>query len=110
MPRSRGPGVCVHCQRHVNLYDKGLCWTCVSDGAVRGRVLSLSKFGWRGAGLRGMGNHPPFATSALPGTEEKLRVMEWRASQGFSLFHEDDPSERSRKRTTWIDRGMSLSE
>lgn len=110
MPRSRGVGVCAHCQSCVNLYDKGLCWSCVSNDEVRGKALPLSKFGRRGRGLRGVGNHPPFSTRALPGTEEKIRVMELRASLGCSLFHEDDPSERTRKRTTWIDRGVSFED
>ena len=49
-----------------------------------------SKFGRRGDGLRGTGKLPPCATSALPGTPEKIAVMGERAQQGFALFHPAD--------------------
>ncbi len=33
---------------------------------------------------------PPEPTQHLPGTEGKLIVMEWRAANGFSLWHPDN--------------------
>jgi hypothetical protein len=33
---------------------------------------------------------PPFSTTAMPGTEDKLAVMTERVSRGESAFHEDD--------------------
>jgi hypothetical protein len=34
---------------------------------------------------------PAEPTTAQPGTEEKVRVMETRLARGESLFHDDDP-------------------
>lgn len=33
----------------------------------------------------------PDPTTALPGTKEKIEVMEWRLCNGYSAFHPDDP-------------------
>ena len=33
---------------------------------------------------------PPYPTEALPGSEEKIRVMSWRISKGYHLNHPAD--------------------
>jgi hypothetical protein len=51
---------------------------------------SVSKFTRRGVGL-GSGRVPlPEPTAALPGTPEKVRVLEERARRRQQLFHPDD--------------------
>lgn len=110
MPRSHGQGVCRHCSLFAKVYDKGLCWTCVKDKGIRDGTASISKFGWRGRGVGGNGQVPPTSTTALPGTEEKIQVLSDRAAAGYALHHEDDPSERVRKRTRAGDTPVSLGE
>jgi len=53
-----------------------------SGMSSRGQELDLSKL------------LPPEATTALPGTEEKMRVMEERLAAGYHPHHPDD-AERS---------------
>jgi hypothetical protein len=36
------------------------------------------------------GGEPPKATSARPGSDDKLLVMQWRAKHGYALHHEGD--------------------
>jgi hypothetical protein len=110
MPRSRGVGLCVHCQRYVNLYDKGLCWRCTSEPLIRDRILSVSSSGRRGSGLRVVRGRCPQPTSFLPGTPEKIEVMTQRAARGEELHHEDDPSDRVRRRVGRTVKPVSLCE
>jgi hypothetical protein len=52
---------------------------------------STSKFARRGVGnFSGAAPLPPFPTSALPGSPEKLAVLMERARLKQSLFHPDD--------------------
>jgi hypothetical protein len=44
----------------------------------------------------------PIPTGALPGTEEKIALMEARAEKGLSLFHPAEPFERRRKESISI--------
>jgi hypothetical protein len=79
---------CRHCHAVKPNRPRGLCWSCYYAPGVRDRYPSTSKFG-----RRGLGNFnrrltlPPFPTPALPGTPEKVAVLEQRARLGVSLWH-----------------------
>jgi hypothetical protein len=81
---------CRHCQRSKVNRPRGLCWSCYYRPGVRENYPSTSKFARRGVG-NFCGSAPlPDPTSALPGSAEKLAVLEERARQRLSLFHPDD--------------------
>jgi hypothetical protein len=91
--------VCRHCQRSVVNRPRGLCWTCYYTPGVREQYPSTSKYAHRGIGnFNGPAPTPAFATDALPGTPEKVAVLEERARRKQSLWHpEDAPFGRSRQ-------------
>jgi hypothetical protein len=67
---------------------RGLCWSCYYTPGVREQYPSTSKFARRGVGdFNGEAKLPPQPTSALPGTPEKVAVLEQRARLGLALWH-----------------------
>lgn len=82
--------VCRHCNERNVSRPKGLCWPCYYEPGVRELYESTSKFARRGVGNL-IGSQPlPEPTDALPGTPEKLAVLEARAALGQQLFHPAD--------------------
>jgi hypothetical protein len=80
--------LCRHCQRVQSNRPRGLCWSCYYTPGVRERYPSTSKFARRGVGdFNGQSTLPPFPTEALPGSPEKVAVLEERARLGLSLWH-----------------------
>jgi hypothetical protein len=80
--------LCRHCQKVNSNRPRGLCWTCYYTPGVRELFPSTSKFARRGVGnFNGRTKLPPGPTSALPGTPEKVAVLEERARLGVSLWH-----------------------
>lgn len=79
--------LCRHCQKVKSNRPRGLCWSCYYSPGVREQYPSTSKFARRGVkdfnGRTKLGE----PTTALPGTEEKVRVLMERARLGQSLFH-----------------------
>ncbi len=79
--------LCRHCQKVKSNRPRGLCWSCYYTPGVREQFPSTSKFARRGVkdfnGRTKLGE----PTDALPGTEEKVRVLMERARLGLSLFH-----------------------
>src|SRR5688572_15172535 len=79
--------LCRHCQKVKSNRPRGLCWSCYYSPGVRDQYPSTSKFARRGVkdfnGRTKLGE----PTSALPGSEEKVRVLMERARLGLSLFH-----------------------
>jgi hypothetical protein len=83
--------MCRHCQQAPASRPRGLCWVCYYASGVRQLYPSTSKFARRGLGINpGRLKLPPFPTQALPGTLEKIAVLEQRASLGQELWHPDD--------------------
>jgi hypothetical protein len=83
--------VCRHCGRKKAGRPRGLCWTCYQSAAIRGQYASLSKFGRRGIhDFYGLGRLPEAATSALPGSSDKVAILQQRASRQDSLWHPQD--------------------
>jgi hypothetical protein len=100
--RSIGPRLhkpCLHCKERVVVrQSRGLCNVCYDNLSIRRNYPLLNGMGAksRGHGLQGVDTPtlgrktPPWPTTALPGTPEKIVVLEWRASKGYSLWHPQD--------------------
>lgn len=84
--------MCKHCTKAAVNRPRGLCWGCYYTPGLKEKYPSTSKYARRGRGGSKMGELPlpSFPTSALPGTEEKLAVMEARSKAGEAIFHPDD--------------------
>jgi hypothetical protein len=79
--------LCRHCQKVNSNRPRGLCWSCYYTAGVRDLYPSTSKFARRGVGNGNRGGLTPEPTDALPGTAEKVRVLEERARRGQTLWH-----------------------
>jgi hypothetical protein len=83
--------LCRHCGRKAAGRPRGLCWTCYESLDIRGRYTTISKFGRRGVlDFCGSGQLPAAPTRSLPGTAEKVEVLEQRASRREMLWHPND--------------------
>lgn len=83
--------LCRYCRRKRANRPRGLCWTCYYTPGLRDLFPSTSKFARRGVGnFYGQPPLPDEPTDALPGSEEKIRVLMERAAKGQALFHPDD--------------------
>lgn len=84
---------CRHCHdfpAHPR-WARGLCWACRKSPDVRALYPSTNKAIHRGV----MNGHitpplPPEPTLAMPGSAEKVAVMEARAAAGLHLHHPQD--------------------
>jgi hypothetical protein len=90
--------LCRHCQKTRSNRPRGLCWTCYYTPGVRDLYPSTSKFARRGVSdFNGRVKLPAQPTTALPGSPEKVAVLEERARLGLALWHPGDaPLDRSR--------------
>ena len=80
--------MCRHCNRVRSNRPRGLCWSCYYTPGVRDLYPSTSKYARRGVGdFNGKTRLPAQPTSALPGTAEKVAILEERARLGLSLWH-----------------------
>jgi hypothetical protein len=89
----RPPGFglpCRHCRRKPVNRPRGLCWTCYYAPGLREGYPSTSKFAKRGIQSQGRRLATPEPTPYLPGTPEKVAVLEARAEDGEELWHPDD--------------------
>jgi hypothetical protein len=83
--------VCRHCQRGPVNRPRGLCWSCYYTPGVREQYPSTSKFARRGVGnFNGPAPLPLEPTHALPGSPEKVAILEQRARMKQSLWHPAD--------------------
>src|SRR5205823_9708180 len=83
--------MCRHCNRAPVNRPRGLCWSCYYTAGVRELYPSTSKFARRGVGnFCGQAARPAEPTDALPGTAEKLAVLELRARLRQELWHPHD--------------------
>lgn len=92
--------LCRHCQRTRSNRPRGLCWSCYYTPGVRKRYPSTSKFARRGIDdFSGPGNLPPAFTLALPGSPEKVAILEERARLHQELWHvADAPMDRESRK------------
>jgi hypothetical protein len=80
--------LCRHCQQANISRPRRLCWSCYYTPGIRDLYPTTSKFGRRGPGnFFGQAPMPPFPTSAMPGTPEKIALLMQRAQQRQQLFH-----------------------
>jgi len=90
---------CHQCERMQSLDN--FCWSrgcltspcreCRRKQERRWRANHPSLKGLRGAGVGAYsGRDPDTPTDALPGTPEKIAVLEQRAARGVGLWHELD--------------------
>ena len=83
--------ICRHCGRKEAARPRGLCWTCYQTLDIREQYSSISKFGRRGVlDFYGLGVLPAAPTRALPGSPEKVAILEARANRREALWHPDD--------------------
>jgi len=78
---------CRHCRRVPSSRPRGLCWSCYYSPGVRELYPSTSKFARRGVSDFCGKARLPEPTTALPGTPEKVAVLEERARLGLALWH-----------------------
>lgn len=81
---------CRHCNHDKVNRPRGLCWTCYYTPGIKELYPSQSKYARRGEGNFAGEAGVPEPTQALPGTVEKLLVLELRAKLKQCLFHPDD--------------------
>jgi hypothetical protein len=83
---------CRHCRTRAANYPRGLCSRCWLDPAVRplhGVIRdTLPRTGLATGNVQPP--PPPGPCDCRPGSEGRVRTLEWRAESGFSLFHPDD--------------------
>lgn len=81
---------CKHCGRDKVNRPRGLCWTCFHRPGVKELYPSGSIYAYRSTpDTLGQGKLAE-PTGALPGTPEKVEVMQERASRHELLFHPRD--------------------
>jgi hypothetical protein len=83
--------MCQHCRQALVSRPRNLCWTCYYRPGVRDLYPATSKFGHRGPGnFYSNRPLPTTPTTAIPGSREKVEVLEERARQKLSLWHPED--------------------
>ena len=83
--------LCRHCKKTKANRPRGLCWSCYYKPGVRELFPSTSKFARRGVpNFCGKAPLPELATTAAPGSEEKIRVLMERAAKKQALWHPGD--------------------
>jgi hypothetical protein len=82
--------ICRHCGCRVVTRPRGLCWTCYYLPGVRDRYETIGIYARRGVANGYRHGTMPEPTTALPGTAEKVAVLEQRAAVGQALWHPSD--------------------
>lgn len=84
--------LCRHCRTFRINRPRRLCWACYYRPGVKELYPPTSKFARKGHGADSVRriSLPPFPTQALPGTPEKVAILEQRARLRQELFHPDD--------------------
>lgn len=92
--------LCRHCHRHRPNRPRGLCWSCYYAPGVRDLYPSTSKFARRGiCDFIGRVQLPLLPTRAVPGTPEKVAILEERARLRQDLWH---PKDAPMDRESWM--------
>lgn len=82
---------CAYCRTRKPCRPGGLCVPCYRSVEVRSLYTNKTPEGHCGHGTVNVsGVLPPEPTPHLPGTPNKLRVLEERARLGMSLWHPND--------------------
>jgi hypothetical protein len=81
-PPRQPPRPCLECGRILAARPRGLCFACFNDKTIRIRYGPTGPRGNREVVKRKRRRLAPFPTSALPGSDEKVAVLEWRRVEG----------------------------
>jgi len=81
--------LCQECGLKWANRPRGLCWNCYYRPGVKESYGVSDKFGPKRWPIY-TGQPPSAPTQAIPGTPEKIAVLQSRASQGVDLHHEWD--------------------
>lgn len=85
--------LCIHCKNAKVSRPRNLCWKCYYTDDVREQypIMDVPQNN-RGACGKDFNKILPHAppTKALPGTEDKISVMEKRAAEGRPIFSPED--------------------
>lgn len=83
--------ICRHCNRAPARRPRGLCWHCYYEPGIRDSYGPVSKYGNRGIlDFNGEPRAPCLPTNALPGSPEKVAILEQRACRRERLWHVKD--------------------
>src|SRR6266446_4129850 len=83
--------LCRNCQKASVSRPRGLCWGCYYRPGIRELYPSTSKYARRGIGNGNIRSSlPTFPTPALPGSAEKIAVLQQRVLMRQELFHPGD--------------------
>ena len=92
--------LCAECGwRQISKGFRGLCKHCYMTPEIRAKYPPRSKGNHRGHAIIDGNKGPmplPEPTAAIPGSPEKIAVLEERARTGKRLWHPDDPKIRRR--------------
>ena len=90
-PRSiKGALICRHCQKKRIPDRRNLCVSCYRDSGIR-KLYSPLPTDQEGYGTNMVNDKGlPEPTQTLPGTPERVQVLEKRARLGLALFHPED--------------------
>ncbi len=79
---------CRHCQQHPATRSRQLCYGCFENSSIRDLYPPMT----RNKSDRSRRNRrlPRVPTSAPPGSEAKIRVMQHRFMRRMQLFHPQD--------------------
>lgn len=98
--------LCRHCFRGLVIRPRGLCWKCYYKPGVLALYPSTSKYARRGTGCYDTKTKTqlPEPTQAIPGSPEKIAIIEQRLAAGLALHHPDDAKAdpESSSETDWM--------
>ena len=96
---SRGGEPCRHCKVRSGYRSRGLCAICWDNVEIRALYSARRGIWQRDAeeveqhkveAAEYVRTVAPLPTDAMPGTPEKVEIMELRYALGFSIFHPMD--------------------
>jgi hypothetical protein len=90
--------LCQHCKRRQINRPRLLCWSCFYEPAIRQQYEAVRNQYMEPHNLNRDNNKKPrlptYPTDALPGSAEKIAIMEARFAEGLAVFHPEDRSNR----------------
>jgi hypothetical protein len=79
--------MCRHCRKRRAIRPRGLCWPCFYNIGVRSLYPISANCVVKTPKCSKKADKP---TTAIPGTEDKIKALEDRVSRGQPLWNDDD--------------------